>query len=72
MTKKIDIGQLLVSFDNYAAEVTDALSEVRQFLERGEYPLACKAMTAISSSQARTSTGIRASLIKAGLLEPED
>lgn len=65
-------NEMLDNFDRFALEMQQSYAMVGQLLETGRYGDACKAMTAISATQARTSVSMRTEMVRAGLMGEDE
>lgn len=65
-------SEMLDLFIEYRKEVTTALETVHTLLDGERYADASKAMTAISTTQARTSVAMRREMIRAGLIKEDE
>lgn len=70
--KTNDMDALMANFETYKREVAIALDAVGSMLEAGRYAEACAAMTTLTQRQAKTSTSMRAVLIRSGHLKETD
>lgn len=69
---RIDAQALAANFTTYKAEVATALETVESLLSQQRFAEASAAMTTLTQRQAKTSTAMRAVLIRAGYIKEED
>lgn len=62
---------MIEGFREYRTALHESMGEVEAALERKEYGLACRQLSAISQSHARTSVNLRTALIRNGFLSRE-
>ena len=62
---------MMAGFQDYRASLEEAMDKVAESLEGKEYALACRQLSAISQTHARTSVNFRNTLIKQGFLARE-
>jgi hypothetical protein len=62
---------MMMAFGDYRASLSEAMDEVQAALDRKEYALACRQLSAISQTHARTSVNFRNVLTRNGFLARE-
>jgi hypothetical protein len=62
---------MLRAFQEYRSSLHESMGDVEAALDRKEYALACRQLSAISQSHARTSVNLRNALIRNGFLSKE-
>jgi len=62
---------VIIEFQAYRQTLDNAMQEVEECLGKGEYALACRVMSAVSTTQAKASIEIRSTLVRNGFLARE-
>lgn len=62
---------MMMNFSDYRASLNEAMDDVAAALDRKEYAFACRQLSAISQTHARTSVNFRNVLTRNGFLARE-